>query len=280
MNSKYRKNLYIYKTKKGLKFALLLTLLVLYLLPIYAMFTLAFRPRSEMYSGLFSFSQFTLENFEEAYRYGAFQAIINSVIITIGGVTLALILAVLAAYAFSRYPVKGKNLLMFYILSTRMMPPIALVIPIYVMYYSIGLKGTYMGLILAYSMMALPLTLWMSKSFIDDLPIDIDQAAVLDGYSTMHILFKIVLPMVAPGIAASAAFAAITIWNEFLFAMLLSGIETKPTSVLLGAVRGERGFNWGRVAAIEVIYIIPVVILVFWLQKYMLRGLTFGTVRR
>lgn len=249
-------------------------------MPIYVMFTLAFKPRSEMFGSLFSWSQPTLENFNEAYVYGAFQAIINSVIITAGGVTLALVMAVLAAYAFSRYPLRGKNLLMFYILSTRMMPPIALVIPIYVMYYVLGLKGTYVGLILAYSMMALPLTLWMSKSFIDDLPVDIDQAAVLDGYSTMHILFRIVLPMVAPGIAASAAFAAITIWNEFLFAMLLSGIETKPTSVLLGSIRGERGFNWGRVAAIEIVYIIPIIVLVFWLQKYMLRGLTFGTVRR
>ncbi|MEM0001567.1 MAG: carbohydrate ABC transporter permease [Desulfurococcaceae archaeon] len=276
----YRRKLYLYRLKRRLKYITLIIFLLLYLMPVYAMFTLAFRPRSEMYSSLFSFYQVTLENFDEAYRYGAFQAIFNSVIITVGGVTLALILAVMAAYAFSRYPMKGKNLLMFYILSTRMMPPIVLVIPIYVMYYMLGLKGTYMGLILAYGMMALPLTLWMSKSFIDDLPIDIDQAAILDGYSTTHILFKIVLPMVAPGIAASAAFAAITIWNEFLFAMLLSGIETKPTSVLLGAVRGERGFNWGRIAAIEIVYIIPIIILVFWLQKYMLRGLTFGTVRR
>lgn len=280
MSTRYRKNLLMYKVKQKLKFTLLVVLLVLYLLPIYIMFTLAFKPRSEMYSSLFSFSQLTLENFDEAYRYGAFQAILNSIIVTLGGVSLALMLAVLSAYAFSRYSMRGKNLLMFYILSTRMMPPITLVIPIYVMYYTLGLKGTYIGLILAYGMMALPLTLWMSKSFIDDLPVDIDQAAMLDGYSTIHILFKIVLPMVAPGIAASAAFAAITIWNEFLFAMLLSGIETKPTSVLLGAVRGERGFNWGRIAAIEIIYIIPVIILVFWLQKYMLRGLTFGTVRR
>ena len=280
MSIKSRKKLAMYKLKKRMKLVLLIIILAVYLMPIYTMFSLAFRSRAAMYSGLFSFSEITFENFDEAYRYGAFQAIVNSVIITVGGVALALVLAILASYAFSRYPLKGKNLLMFYILSTRMMPPIALVIPIFVMYYTLGLKGTYIGLILAYGMMALPLTLWMSKSFIDELPIDIDQAAILDGYSTIHILFRIVLPMVAPGIAASAAFAAITIWNEFLFAMLLSGIETKPTSVLLGSVRGERGFNWGRIAAIEIIYIIPIIVLVFWLQKYMLRGLTFGTVRR
>jgi len=169
---------------------------------------------------------------------------------------------------------------MFYILSTRMMPPITLIIPIFIMYYTLGLKGTYVGLILVYGMMALPLSVWMTKSFIDDIPKDIDDAAVLDGHSTMYVLFKIVLPMVVPGIAASAAFAAITIWNEFLFALLLSGIDTKPTSVLLSIIRGERGLNWGRVAAIEVIYILPIIILVFWLQKHMLRGLTFGTVRR
>ncbi|MEM4537432.1 MAG: ATP-binding cassette domain-containing protein [Thermosphaera sp.] len=129
---------------------------------------------------------------------------------------------------------------MFYILSTRMMPPITLIIPIFIMYYTLGLKGTYVGLILVYGMMALPLSVWMTKSFIDDIPKDIDDAAVLDGHSTMYILFKIVLPMVVPGIAASAAFAAITIWNEFLFALLLSGIDTKPTSVLLSNIGGKR----------------------------------------
>jgi multiple sugar transport system permease protein len=276
----YRKATRFFKLRKYLKLGVLIAIVLAYLLPIYGMFNLAFRPRAEMFSGFFVLTQPTLENFVEAYEYGAYSAIVNSVIITVGGVGLALTLSVLASYAFSRFNVKGKNLLMFYILSTRMMPPITLIIPIFIMYYTIGLKGTYLGLILVYGMMALPLSVWMTKSFIDDVPKDIDEAAIIDGHSTMYILFKIVLPMVAPGIAASAAFAAITIWNEFLFALLLSGIDTKPTSVLLSSIRGERGFNWGRVAAIEVIYIIPIIILVFWLQKHMLRGLTFGTVRR
>jgi multiple sugar transport system permease protein len=276
----YRKATRFFKLRKYLKLGVLIAIVLVYLMPIYGMFNLAFRPRAEMFSGFFVLTQPTLENFVEAYEYGAYSAIVNSVIITVGGVGLALTLSVLASYAFSRFNVKGKNLLMFYILSTRMMPPITLIIPIFIMYYTIGLKGTYLGLILVYGMMALPLSVWMTKSFIDDVPKDIDEAAIIDGHSTMYILFKIVLPMVAPGIAASAAFAAITIWNEFLFALLLSGIDTKPTSVLLSSIRGERGFNWGRVAAIEVIYIIPIIILVFWLQKHMLRGLTFGTVRR
>ncbi|WP_448579049.1 carbohydrate ABC transporter permease [Thermosphaera sp.] len=276
----YRRETQVFKLRKYLKLGILVAIVVVYLLPIYGMFNLAFRPRAEMFGGFFVLTQPTLENFVEAYEYGAYSAIVNSVIITVGGVGLALALAVLASYAFSRFKVKGKNLLMFYILSTRMMPPITLIIPIFIMYYTIGLKGTYLGLILVYGMMALPLSVWMTKSFIDDVPKDIDEAAIIDGHSTIYILFKIVLPMVAPGIAASAAFAAITIWNEFLFALLLSGIDTKPTSVLLSSIRGERGFNWGRVAAIEVIYIIPIIILVFWLQKHMLRGLTFGTVRR
>jgi len=276
----YRRETQVFKLRKYLKLGILVAIVVVYLLPIYGMFNLAFRPRAEMFGGFFVLTQPTLENFVEAYEYGAYSAIVNSVIITVGGVGLALALAVLASYAFSRFKVKGKNLLMFYILSTRMMPPITLIIPIFIMYYTIGLKGTYLGLILVYGMMALPLSVWMTKSFIDDVPKDIDEAAMIDGHSTIYILFKIVLPMVAPGIAASAAFAAITIWNEFLFALLLSGIDTKPTSVLLSSIRGERGFNWGRVAAIEVIYIIPIIILVFWLQKHMLRGLTFGTVRR
>ncbi|ADV64829.1 carbohydrate ABC transporter permease [Desulfurococcus mucosus] len=269
-----------YRVKKVLRYLLLLILTSIWLLPVYAMFSIAFRPRWDMYGNLFIPAAITLENFVEAYNYGAFSAIVNSIVLTAGGTGIALLLAVLAAYAFSRFNMRGKNLLMFYILSTRMMPGITLVIPIFVMYYNLGLKGTYLGLILVYSMMTLPLSLWMIKSFIDDVPRDIDEAAILDGHSTWYILFKITLPSITPGLAASAAFAAIAVWNEFLFALLLSSIETKPTSVLLSSIRGERGFNWGRVASIEVVYILPIVLLVFWLQRYILRGLTFGTVKR
>lgn len=270
----------IYRLKRLARYSLIAVFTFIWLIPVYGMFSIAFRPRADMYGNFFIPSSISLENFQEAYAYGAFTAILNSVILTVGGTGIALALAALASYAFSRFRMRGRDLMMFYILSTRMMPPITLVIPIFVMFFQLGLKGTYIGLILIYATIALPLSTWMIKSFIDDIPREIDQAAILDGHSTWYILFRIILPMIAPGLAASAAFAAITIWNEFLFASLLSGIETKPTSVLLASIRGERGFNWGRVAAIEVVYILPIVILVFWLQKYILRGLTFGTVRR
>jgi len=275
-----KRSLVTYKVKKYIKYSILLVLTAIWLLPVYGMFSIAFRPRYDMYGNFFIPSSITLENFVEAYNYGAFSAIKNSVIYTTGGIALALALSVLAAYGFSRFHIRGKNLLMFYILSTRMMPPITLLIPVFIMFYYLGLKGTYIGLILIYSVMALPLAIWMIKSFIDEVPRDVDESAMLDGHTPWYILFKIILPMIAPGLAASAAFAAITIWNEFVFALVLSGIETKPTSVLLASIRGERGFNWGRVTAIEVVYILPIIILVFWLQKYILRGLTFGAVRR
>jgi len=270
----------LYKIKRTLRTVLLILIVIIYLSPLYWIFTTAFKSRAEMFSNIFTISEFTLENFEEASRYGAFEAIKNSIIVTVGGVILALILSVFAAYAFSRFPVKGKNILMFYILSTRMMPPITLVIPIFIMFQKIGLKGTYAGLILMYATISLPFSIWMIKSFIDDIPRDVDQAALLDGHSLSYILFKIIIPMVMPGIIASMVFAAITIWNEFVFALLLSSLDTRPTSVLLSSIRGERGFNWGRIAAIEVVYILPIIIFVFLVQKHLLRGLTFGTVRR
>ena len=270
----------LYKIKRTLRTVLLILIVIIYLSPLYWIFTTAFKSRAEMFSNIFTISKFTLENFEEASRYGAFEAIKNSIIVTVGGVILALILSVFAAYAFSRFPVKGKNILMFYILSTRMMPPITLVIPIFIMFQKIGLKGTYAGLILMYATISLPFSIWMIKSFIDDIPRDVDQAALLDGHSLSYILFKIIIPMVMPGIIASMVFAAITIWNEFVFALLLSSLDTRPTSVLLSSIRGERGFNWGRIAAIEVVYILPIIIFVFLVQKHLLRGLTFGTVRR
>ncbi|MEM0378414.1 MAG: carbohydrate ABC transporter permease, partial [Thermosphaera sp.] len=138
----YRRDTLIYRLKRFLKMSVLIAIIAVYIMPIYGMFNLAFRSRAEMFANFFLITQPTLENFVEAYQYGAYSAIVNSIVITAGGVGLALGLSILAAYAFSRFNIKGKNLLMFYILSTRMMPPITLIIPIFIMYYTLGLKGT------------------------------------------------------------------------------------------------------------------------------------------
>ncbi|BAJ50509.1 multiple sugar ABC transporter permease [Candidatus Caldarchaeum subterraneum] len=203
----------------------------------------------------------------------------NSFVVTSFSIALAIVIGVLAAYSFSRYKPLGTNTLMFFILSTRMLPGIVVAIPIYFFYRSIGLYNTYLGLILLYTMFNLPFAIWMMKSFFDDIPKDIEQAAFVDGSPPLRVFRKIALPQVAVGLGATIGFLIINVWNEFLFALLLTERTTRTVPVLIASTRGEVGINWGLIAAIETLYILPALVLIFLLQRYLLRGMTFGTVR-
>jgi len=252
----------------------------IYIFPVYWIYLTAFKDRATLFElpPKFIFTP-VWDNFDELMRYNALQAVVNSVIVTSISILVSLLIGFLAAYGLSRYKYPGKNLMLFYIISTRMMPPIVFIIPIYMMFSYLGMKGTYLSMILFYIGVTLPFAVWMSKTFIDEISIEIDQAAQLDGFTTIDFFRKILIPMIAPGLVAVLVFSLITVWNEFLMANILSDPFTRPASVALANIRGERGFNWGRVAALELIYTIPVIILIFLIQKYLVRGLTLGVVR-
>ena len=148
----------------------------------------------------------------------------NSIFIAGSSVILALIVGTLAAYGFSRYPLRGNDTYLFIILTTRMLPPIVVIIPIFLMFRVTGLSGTYLGIILLYTAFNLPFAVWMMKSFFDELSLDVEDAARLDGSSEFRLFFKICLPQVKAGLAATAVFGLILTWNEFLFALLLTGV--------------------------------------------------------
>jgi multiple sugar transport system permease protein len=234
----------------------------------------------------------TLENFvsvfSRAYSVGA-EAIdtgfdrffFNSIFISSSSVLIALIIGTLAAYGFSRFPLKGNDTYLFIILTTRMMPAIVVIIPIFLMFQVIGLAGSYLGIILLYSAFNLPFTVWMMKSFFDELAPDVEDAARMDGSSEFRVFFKVCLPQVVAGMAATAVFGLILTWNEFLFALLLTGIETRTVPVAMAqTIGGGIGVRWGLLAAIETLFLIPVIVVVFVLQNHLLRGVTFGTIKR
>jgi multiple sugar transport system permease protein len=205
----------------------------------------------------------------------------NSIFIAGTGVFLALIIGTLAAFGFSRYPLKGNDTYLFIILSTRMLPAIVVIIPIIVMFRVTGLAGTYLGIILLYTAFNLPFTVWMMKSFFDELSPDVEDAARLDGSSDIRVFFKICLPQVLAGVAATAVFGLILTWNEYLFALLLSGVETRTVPVAMAqTIGGDIGVRWGLLAAIETLFLIPVILVTFFLQNHLLRGVTFGTIKR
>ena len=234
----------------------------------------------------------TLENFvsvfsrsyikgQAAVDTGFDRFFFNSIFIAGTSVLLALVIGTLAAYGFSRYPLPGNDTYLFIILTTRMLPPIIVIIPIFIMFRIAGLSGTYPGIILLYTAFNLPFTIWMMKSFFDELSPDVEDAARLDGSSEKRLFFKVCFPQIIAGLAATAVFGLILTWNEFIFALLLTGVETRTIPVAMAqTIGGDIGVRWGLLAAIETLFLIPVIIVVFVLQKHLLRGVTFGTIKR
>ena len=234
----------------------------------------------------------TFDNFSQVFNrsYSAGAAVqdtgftlyfFNSLFISGVSVLLALALGTLAAFGFSRYPLKGNDTYLFMILSTRMLPAIVVIIPIFIMFRVTGLAGSYAGIIALYTAFNLPFAIWMLKSFMDDLHRPIEEAARLDGSSELKILWRICLPQMRAGLAATAIIAFVFTWNDFLFSLLLTSVDTRTVPVAMTRVVGaDVGVNWGVFAAIGTLYLAPVLLIAFFLQGQLMRGATFGTLPR
>nr|WP_298681649.1 carbohydrate ABC transporter permease [uncultured Dongia sp.] len=238
-----------------------------------------FTPTLENFGSVFS-RVMTAGSQPEATGFDRF--FLNSIVIATASVVLALIFGTLAAYGFSRYPLKGNDTYLFIILTTRMLPAIVVVIPVILMFRTVGLSGSYLGIILLYTAFNLAFTIWMMKSFFDELSTDVEDAARIDGSSEVKVFFKICLPQVVAGLAATFVFGLILTWNEFLFALLLTGPDTRTVPVAMNQAvsSGGRGTDWTLLAAIETLFLIPVFLVTFFLQEHLLRGVTFGTVKK
>jgi len=211
-------------------------------------------------------------------KYG--QRYVNSLIIGFGSTFLAVFLGVLAAYAFSRFRVPLRDDLLFFILSTRMMPPIAVAIPIYLMYRQLGLSDTWLGMILLYTAVNVSLAVWLLKGFIDEIPREYEEAAMVDGYTRFQAFWKVVLPQASTGIAATAIFCLIFAWNEYAFAVLLTSGDAQTMPPFIPFIIGEGGQDWPAVAAATTLFFIPILCFTILLRRHLLRGITFGAVRK
>lgn len=266
---------------------------VIYFFPVFWIILTAFKTYNDALAvpAKFLFTP-TFENFQgvfsrpysaggQAQDTGFALYFFNSIFIAGASVLLALVIGTLAAFGFSRYPLKGNDTYLFMILTTRMLPAIVVIIPIFLMFRVAGLAGSYLGIILLYTVFNLPFTIWMMKSFFDELSLDVEDAARIDGSSDIRVFFKICLPQVLAGLAATAVFGLILTWNEFLFSLLLSGVETRTVPVAMAqTIGGDIGVRWGLLAATETLFLIPVIVVTFALQNYLLRGVTFGTIKR
>ncbi|MEO0428792.1 MAG: carbohydrate ABC transporter permease [Pseudomonadota bacterium] len=211
-------------------------------------------------------------------RFG--ERFMNSVIIGFGSTFLSVFLGTLAAYAFSRYRIPLKDDLLFFILSTRMMPPIAVAIPIFLRFRSLGLSDTHLGMILLYTAVNLSLSVWLLKGFMDEIPREYEEAALIDGYTRFQAFTKVVLPQAATGIAATAIFCLIFAWNEYAFAVLLTSGTAQTAPPFIPTIIGVGGQDWPAVAAGATLFLLPVMVFTILLRKHLLRGITFGAVRK
>ena len=204
----------------------------------------------------------------------------NSLIICITSTALTIILGTIAAYAFSRFKIKGKDDLLFFILSTRMLPPVIVVIPVFLMFRSLGLTDSHLGLILLYTAFNVSFAVWVLKGFIDEIPTEYEEAAMVDGYSRFQAFTKIVLPQSVTGIAATAVFCFIFAWNEYAFAFLLTRNTAQTVPAWLPYQMGVLGYDWGAAAAGTFLFLLPAMIFTILLRKHLVRGISFGAVRK
>lgn len=223
-----------------------------------------------------------VKNYEDViFDRGFLRYTINSILITAATVLITLVLATPAAYAFSRLRFRGRDRLATTILSLRFMPPVAIAIPVLLMMRTINLDDTYPGLILPYVAFSLPLAIWILIGFFDEVPRELDDAALVDGCSRVGVLWRVMLPLVRPGLIVAAIFSAIFIWNEFLVGLYVVNSQTLKTIPLgaAGLISAQRPIDWNVAATVGVVTIIPIFIFSLFIQRYIARGITAGAVR-
>ncbi len=210
---------------------------------------------------------------------GVLPFLINSLIITALSTLLAVGLGSMVAYGLTRFRVVGGSHIFFFILSTRFAPPVAFVVPIFLMIREAGLLDTHLALILIYTSMNLSLVVWIIRGFFEAIPIEIEEAAQIDGYSRLQIFRKVALPLVKPGLITTSILSAILSWNEFLIATVMTQNTAATLPVYLAGFSGSMGLEWGPFMAVGAMAVLPIMIFTLVLQRHLVRGLTFGAVR-
>ena len=274
------------RAERAIAYVVLVALGVVGIAPFVYMLILSFKRRIDILVQVPPTLSFQWKTIASSYRevlhsQGMLEFVGNSILVVGISTLLALIIGTPAAYAFSRLPFRGKQQLGNTILSMRFMPPIAVAIPLFLMIKQIGLRDTYLGLILPYTAFSLPLIVWIMIGFFDEVPREIDDAAQVDGCTYVGLLWRVMLPIVRPGMVTAALFGAIFVWNEFLVALYVidsRGLQT----ISLGAatlVSAEHPIDWNISAVVGVVTVVPMLLFSLLVQRYIVRGLTAGAIK-
>lgn len=257
-----------------------LTLFALFaLFPLIWMVLCAFKSDAEMYNTVFVFHP-TLENFKKVLLgTDYFKAFFQNLLVAGGAVILTVIAGVPCAYALARYDFKKKEDVAFQILSYKFAPEILVVLPIFLIFQKIGIYDTYFGLIWVYQLITMPLLIWVVRGYFEDISVEIEQAAQLDGYSWYEVFWKCLIPLVKPGLVASSLLAFIFAWNSFTFPLILSGFKIQTITITALRYIASDTVHYGQVAVASSIAVLPEVIVALFIQKHLVRGLSFGAVK-
>jgi len=271
------------QNKKGtiIKVILLAIALLIFLFPIFWMVSASFKTKADVFSfpPVF-FANPTLENYRDVLSSEFPRYILNSVIIAVSSVFISVLLGTPAAYTLSRFHFKIKEATAFWILSTRMAPPVAVALPMFLMMKTFGLLDTHICLIILYTTFNLSFVIWMMRGFFDEIPRSIDEAGLVDGCSRYSTFVKVVLPLVGPGLVATAIFCLIFSWNEFFFALTMSRTVARTVPVAVQGYIGIYGLRWGEMSAAATLATFPILIFAALMQKHLVRGLTLGAVKQ
>lgn len=260
---------------------------LLILVPVYWMFVVSARSRVELFGApTFLQTTFFAENYIKPLTDSTFQRyMMNSVIVATSNALLVSVLAVMATYALSRWRLQGDENIFFWTITNRMAPPAAFMLPLFLLFTRIfkfgdwSLFDTRIGLILLYCVFNLPFAIWLLKGIIDGIPVDLDEAAFVDGANTFTVLVRVIVPLAAPGIAISAILSWIFAWNEYLFAATLTSVNARTITTGLAEFVTVTGTNWGEMAAVAMMSLLPALVFLAFVQRYIVMGLTFGAVK-
>jgi multiple sugar transport system permease protein len=262
------------------RYAVAVAVTLLFLFPVYWLFMIAFKTPEEIFHSppVWYPAHIQFANFAVLFKDGDAVTVGNSLLLAGCSTLISMFLGTLCAYSLARFKTGGENLAVW-IISQRMIPPIAIVFPLFLLYVWFGWVDTYFGMILLYTAFNLPYVIWMMRGYIEDVPIDLEQSALVDGCTRWQVLLRVVFPMVRTGLFATAVFSFVFAWNDFIFALVMtrSAVTTYPVQVT--HYFGAQSNFWAKIAAMSVLGTLPVLVAVAALQKYLVRGISLGAVK-
>lgn len=249
-------------------------------LPVVWMALMMFKPEAIMFERppVWIFTP-TLAHVDYVLAHGFLWNLVTSMVVAGASTVLVVVVGTPAAYALARFPLARRDDLLLFVLATRMAPPVALAIPFYLIYARVGLLDSHLGLVVAYLTFNLSFYIWVLWSFCRELPVELEEAARADGYPRGRVLLRVVLPLLRPGIIATAVLCFIFAWNEFLYAFMLGGKTVETLPVAVPTLITSQGVKWGELSIVGIVALAPVLAVVFLLQRHIVRGLTMGAVK-